>query len=590
MDNFRSDVPVWPSLSRMTWRVPGYAVETLIGHGGSGEVWRGRETASGRPVALKRLPVSGPGQLQAARAEAALLSALDHPHLVGLHELVPVADEVVLVLDLAAGGSLADLLARRGRLAPGEAISALAPIGAALAYAHNEGVVHGDVSAGNVVFTETGFPMLADLGVARIVGDAAPARSTPAYVDPAVAAGCAPGAASDVFMLAAVALHAVSGTPVWPGSTAEEMLARAASGDLGDLDVRLAGLPPEMAALLGRALALEPCRRCTAGEFALDLRHTGPAIPIELSAGRAAREVASLADRSEVPHVNRPHGGESADRESQDGQSVGAVESPGSAKSPAADPPDGKSPTGPALEAPSDLARPAFPRPGLDVPLAGPGELTHGVRAALRISTPTGQRSRVRRLTQRRRGLLAACVIAMAAVAAGAVVVISARHGDAAAPPAPSAPTSGSLPGPASSASGAPAAEPSGVDALAAVALRQLDESRAQAFARRDPALLQRVYVAGPLLAQDTVLLERIVPLGCGLVGVHTRYVGVAARAVRSGLTVEATAILAPSTLTCRGHRSATAAGAGPARLRIMLVRQDNGYRIASQQRRPATR
>lgn len=558
----------------MTWKVPGYAVEELIGYGGSGEVWRGRETTSGQPVALKRLPIADAGQVQAARAEAALLSALDHPHLVGLHELVPVTDAVVLVLDLAAGGSLADLLARRGRLAPGEVISALAPIGAALAYAHNEGVVHGDISAGNVVFTDTGFPLLADLGVARIVGDAAPARSTPAYVDPAVAAGCAPGAASDVFMLAAVALHALIGTPLWRGATVEEMLAQAASGDLGDLAGRLAGLPDEVAVLLGRALAVEPYLRCTAAEFALDLRHTGPATPIELSAGRAARAVAPLPGGRDAPEADAP-----------DAREADAPDA-GDSLRPAARP-DGASVVGLASEAGSDPARPAFVRPGLDLPLAGPGELTHGVRAALRISPPSAQRARAR-LARRRRMMVAAVAVALAALGAAALAILSAHHGDAAAPPAPSTPATPSSPPPtASPASGSPAAEPSTVDAVATAALRQLDESRAQAFARREPALLQRVYVAGPLLAQDTVLLERAVPPGCSLVGVRTRYADVAASTTRTGLIVDATAILAPSTLTCRGRPSATAAGAGPARLRITLVRRDDGYRIASQQRRP---
>ena len=176
----------------MTWKLPGYVVEELLGYGGSGEVWRGHASSTGAPVALKRLPVSDAAQAQAARAEAALLSTLDHPHLIGLHELVPAGDAVVLVLDLADGGSLADLLARRGRLTPGETITALAPIGAALAYAHDEGVVHGDVTSANVLFTAAGLPLLADLGVARIIGDASPANSTPAYVDPSVASGCAP--------------------------------------------------------------------------------------------------------------------------------------------------------------------------------------------------------------------------------------------------------------------------------------------------------------------------------------------------------------------------------------------------------------
>ncbi len=465
----------------MTWKLPGYVVEELLGFGGSGEVWRGRVSAGGDPVALKRLPIAEPAQIQAARAEAALLSTLDHPHLIRLHELVPAADAVVLVLDLAAGGSLADLLAQRGRLTPGEVITALAPIGAALAYAHNEGVVHGDVTPANVLFTEPGLPLLADLGVARIVGDTAPARSTPAYVDPAVAAGCAPGAPSDVFMLAAVALHALTGTPVWSGATPAEMLAQAAAGEL-DVADRLCGIPFDMAALLERALSVEPHLRCNAAEFALDLRHSAEPTPVELCAGRVQAAPAEFASER------------------------------------------------PAEFGPSTVSRPTFPRPGIDTPPSHPGQLTHGVRAALRPVLPTRRRTPTRQAS-----------------------------------PSPSG--------------------PSRLDAAGAAAvLRSLDSLREQAFARRDPALLARVYVPGPLLVQDTALLERVAPRGCTLAGVRTAYTSVRVDVSGEHPVVTTRATLAPSTLICGGTRSGTAAGEGPATLRIELVRHDDGYRIASQQ------
>ena len=196
----------------------GYVVERPLGRGASGEVWRARAAASGAPVALKRILTADDGERERACAEAALLRTLDHPNLIRLHAVVPTADAVVLVLDLADGGSLADLLDARGRLAPGEVITAVAPVAAALAYLHEAGIVHGDVSPGNVLFTAAGMPLLADVGVARLVGEDDAVRATPAYVDPTVAAGHLPGPPSDVFMLAGVALHALTGTPPWLGS------------------------------------------------------------------------------------------------------------------------------------------------------------------------------------------------------------------------------------------------------------------------------------------------------------------------------------------------------------------------------------
>src|ERR1700733_12055230 len=147
-------------MTRSAWRLPGYRVEELLGCGSSGGGWRGRVNETGVAVAVKRIWLSDRAQRAAALSEAAMLSALDHPHLMKLHEVRHVDDDaIVLVLDLAAGGSLASLLDRRGRLTVGEVVTALAPIAAALAYAHGTNVVHGDVSAANVLFTEIGLPL-----------------------------------------------------------------------------------------------------------------------------------------------------------------------------------------------------------------------------------------------------------------------------------------------------------------------------------------------------------------------------------------------------------------------------------------------
>src|SRR4051812_13058998 len=201
--------------------VPGYTLEALLGRGGSGEVWRAVPRRGGAPVAVKVL-VAGDPERQAK--EAALLGALDHPHLVRLIEIVHQPrrggiPRVALVLELLAGGSLAALLARRGRLRPGEVVTAIAPVAAALAHAHENGVVHGDLAPGNIVFTAEGRPVLTDLGVARVLGETAAGEVTPAYVDPTVARGGAPGPASDVFGVAAAAFHALTGIAPWNAAT-----------------------------------------------------------------------------------------------------------------------------------------------------------------------------------------------------------------------------------------------------------------------------------------------------------------------------------------------------------------------------------
>ena len=264
--------------------VPGYTLQELLGRGGSGEVWRAVPRGGGAPVAVKVL-VAGDPERQAR--EAALLGELDHPHLVRLRDVVHQPrrggeSRVALVLDLLPGGSLAALLARRGRLRPGEVVTAIAPVAAALEHAHQRGVVHGDLSPGNIVFTAEGRPVLTDLGVARVLGEAAACEVTPPYVDPTVARGGAPGPASDVFGVAAAAFHALTGIAPWNAAGPADTLAVAAAGVLPDLAELAPGAPPELVAVIARGLAADPHERGSAGAFALDLRHACRPEPVRM--------------------------------------------------------------------------------------------------------------------------------------------------------------------------------------------------------------------------------------------------------------------------------------------------------------------
>lgn len=539
------------------WKLPGYVVEDLLGFGGSGEVWRARVGSTGERVALKRIAIDNPAQVRAARTEAALLATLDHPHLIRLHELVPSGDAIVLVLDLAAGGTLAELIAIRGRITPGEAITALAPVAAALAYAHTAGVVHGDVTPSNVLFTEAGMPLLADLGVARLRGEGAPVHSTPAFIDPAVAGGFVPGPQSDVFMLAAVTLHALTGRALWRGETPAEVMASAAAGETGDIPALLAAVdaPDAMRAVVSRALSIEPALRGSAAEFALDLRHAGTPLAIELSAGR----------RRVGPALPPP-----ADPAAAQGHRAGAGTA--SVEEEVASP---------------DSARPSFDRPTGVMPRAATAVRTHAVRSRPRPVPARRARRVPRGKTAIRCSAIAAGALALAAGLAWAALGDRGSNQASSATSSIARQSAGSVgeltltPSPASSPAPKHVAplDASGVNTV----LVGLDKRRQQAFAQRDTSLLGEVYVAGPLLSQDTALLERLVPSGCRLVGVHTSYDQVRVIA-RSASLVHATvsARLTESVLRCGSGANARAAGAGPAMLRIVLARRGSGYLIAA--------
>jgi hypothetical protein len=202
---------------------------------------------------------------------------------VRLRSVVGAGDALVLVLDLAAGGSLARLLAARGRLGAGEVVTVAVPLAQALADVHGRGLVHGDVTPANVLFTSDGRPLLSDLGVARLLGAGEGDPSgTAGFVDPAVAAGGAPGPASDVHGLAATCLVALTGFPAYDGQGA-----------------RVPADPHHpVVTALERALDPDPDARPSAAELARAVWESAPAEPVRL-----ACEVSALGPDDVAPPV-----------------------------------------------------------------------------------------------------------------------------------------------------------------------------------------------------------------------------------------------------------------------------------------------
>lgn len=262
------------------WSLPGYDVEALLGTGSTGEVWRARERSTGQPVALKRLrPGADPDALQ---HEAQVLAALDSPYLLRLRDVVGEGATAVLVLDLAAGGSLAALLRRRGTLEPGEVVTVAAPLASALAVAHTAGLVHGDVSPSNVLFTDAGKPLLADLGTARAPSGGA-VSGTAEYLDPVVAAGGVPTGASDVWSLAAVCHHLLAGSPPHEGAGVDDVLGAASAGRRAPLGLLAPTAPRALVDVVEAALVRDPALRPDADGFAAALREAHAAAPVRFS-------------------------------------------------------------------------------------------------------------------------------------------------------------------------------------------------------------------------------------------------------------------------------------------------------------------
>jgi eukaryotic-like serine/threonine-protein kinase len=270
--------------------VPGYVLDRLLGFGATGEVWLAYPAGGGEPIALKRLRTrADTAATEEARRrlqrEALVLTEIDDPHIVRLHRVVPASTgEDVLVLDLAPGGSLARLLSVRGRMTTGEVVTIAVPLAQSLAGTHRRGIMHGDISPANVLFAADGRPMLADLGVSRLMGEpGGVAEGTTGFTDPAVLADEPLRPASDVYSLAAVCWAALAGAAPNPSVCTMSTAARAEA-----LCASAPGTPQKLADVVARGLSPDPAARPDAAEFSHLVWASSAAQPIRLLTAEAA--------------------------------------------------------------------------------------------------------------------------------------------------------------------------------------------------------------------------------------------------------------------------------------------------------------
>lgn len=192
-----------------------YRLETLIGRGGMGEVWRGRDLG-GNPVAVKvLLPqfAQDTGIVQRFIAERAILTSVSHPNIVGVRDLVVEGSTLAIVMDLVQGGDLRHHLKERGTLEPSEVCRIGAQIASGLAAIHARHIVHRDVKPENVLLDQSVSPprvKLTDFGVAKLIEEGPEQyrgtmlAGTPMYMAPEVVSGAIPTPYADLYSLGIV--------------------------------------------------------------------------------------------------------------------------------------------------------------------------------------------------------------------------------------------------------------------------------------------------------------------------------------------------------------------------------------------------
>lgn len=201
-----------------------YRLETRVGRGGMGVVWRATDQLLGRHVAVKELPLDetlspAEARLQRDRTlrEARAVAQLHHPHIIVVHDVVEQDERPYMVMELIDGGSLADRIAERGPVDAREAARIGVALLSALATAHAAGVLHRDIKPANVLLEAgTDRVVLTDFGIAQVAGATTLTETgsfvgSPEYTAPERMSGAGTGPASDLWSLGALLCTALSG-------------------------------------------------------------------------------------------------------------------------------------------------------------------------------------------------------------------------------------------------------------------------------------------------------------------------------------------------------------------------------------------
>jgi serine/threonine protein kinase len=266
--------PAVPTDPRPGQTLGHYLLTGLLGEGGSSRVFRAMHVALGRTVAVK-LPPPGllarhPDLAAQFRREARLLARLDHPNVVRVLDGDEAGGLPFLVLEHIDGLSLLDLIRHCGRLRWDQAVSLGARLADGLAALHRLGIVHRDVKPSNILVGRDGAVKLADLGLARPIGepDDGPV-GTLAYCAPEqLTPGMRVDHRADLYALGVTLYQAVTGELPFPANSADAITAAHLREPAPLLRLTATDVPLALCEMVQRLMAKSPARRFPTAERA----------------------------------------------------------------------------------------------------------------------------------------------------------------------------------------------------------------------------------------------------------------------------------------------------------------------------------
>ncbi|GAA1676471.1 hypothetical protein GCM10010977_22840 [Citricoccus zhacaiensis] len=289
-------------------QVPGWEVRRELGRGGNSTVWLVAD-GQGSEAALKIPDHRVEAAADLLDIEMKAVGELHHDHVVRPLGVVSTDRGPGLLSEYHPGGSLGALVRAAGPLPLGQVVTVLVPVAQALQVLHEHGVVHGDVSPGNILFTVIGRPAVSDLGSSRLLGGPGRRLGTPGFSAPELDREDVPGRpggdnpglnpAADVYSLAAVGWFALTGRAPAPTSSRPP------------LPLIVPDIPLDVVELLEAGLEEDSARRPTAERFAMACYRWATPVPVDLYPA-ASPDVAM-----ELPTRRRETGGDGGRRARQ---------------------------------------------------------------------------------------------------------------------------------------------------------------------------------------------------------------------------------------------------------------------------------
>ncbi len=259
-----------------------------LGAGGMGEIWKAQDTRLNRFVAVKVLTSASAGDPERRRRfiqEAQAASALNHPNIITIHDIISEGDAEFMVMEYVQGKTLIDLIPKGGLRVP-QVLKYAIQMADALQTAHSAGIIHRDLKPGNVMVTETGLVKILDFGLAKLT-DRSPLSHTSApgdndatatiaeapltvegsiigtvsYMSPEQAQGRRVDSRSDIFSFAVVLYEMVTGTRAFAGDSALSTLSAILRDEARPIPEIAPDTPPQLEQVIHRCLRKNPDQR-----------------------------------------------------------------------------------------------------------------------------------------------------------------------------------------------------------------------------------------------------------------------------------------------------------------------------------------